>query len=149
MASAISPWFMAFLSESSGRMVIMHVGGGFTGIARHLRDEISMKPLGQAAIAIAMLALQQTGRAAEWSYCVAPSDAQNRVYISKPFPISAPGAAEPGFDTTLTEHRLAHDAVECARAGDEAAAIIMRQHAIDVNREWGRQVIDLPWRPLR
>lgn len=110
-----------------------------------------MKPIGTAIVlGLAIMILQQAAaRAAEWSYCVAPADAQNRIYISKPFPISATGAAEPGFDTALTEHRLAHDAVECARAENEAAAIIMRQHAIEVNREWGRQVIDMPWRPLR
>jgi hypothetical protein len=139
---------MVILSESRRPTAIMHNGGGFSGIARHLRDETAMKPIGPITIVLAMLVLQQAGRAAEWSYCIAPSDAQNRIYISKPFPISAAGAAEPGFDTTLTEHRLAHDAVECARAEDEAAAIVMRQHAIDVNRKWGRQVIDMQWRPL-
>jgi hypothetical protein len=108
-----------------------------------------MKPIGPIAIALAMVVFQQTGRAAEWSYCIAPSDAQNRIYISKPFPIGARDAAEPAFDTALTRQRLAHDAVECAHADDEAAAIVMRQHAIDVNRQGGRKVIDLPWRPLR
>jgi hypothetical protein len=109
-----------------------------------------MTPIKTAVtLALAMMALQQTARAAAWGYCVAPADAQNRVYVSKPFPVSATDAAEPGFDTALTEHRLAHDAVECARAENEAAAIIMRQHAIAVNRGWGREVIDMPWRPLR
>lgn len=108
-----------------------------------------MKPMRAVTIALAMTALQQTAHAAEWGYCVAPSDAQNRIYISQPFPISAQSAAEPGFDNTLTEHRLAHDAVECARAENEAAAIIMREHAVSVNRGWGRKVVDMPWRPLR
>lgn len=108
-----------------------------------------MKLTLRVTLLLATLFLQQTAHAAQWEYCVAPSDAQNRIYLSKPFPISARGAAEPGFDSALTEHRLEHDAVECARADSEAAAIIMRQHAAAVNREWGRQVIDMPWRPLR
>jgi hypothetical protein len=108
-----------------------------------------MKPMRAVTIALAMTTLQLTARAAEWGYCVAPSDAQNRIYVSRPFPIGAPGAAEPGFDIALTAHRLSHDAVECARAESEAAAIIMRQHAIEVNRGWGRQVVDMPWRPPR
>jgi hypothetical protein len=41
MAAAISPWFMAFLSESRDDTAIMHRGGGFTGFARHLRDEFA------------------------------------------------------------------------------------------------------------
>lgn len=109
-----------------------------------------MKPIKAAiTLALAMLVLQQRTHAAEWGYCVAPADAQHRIYISKPFPVSVPGADEPGFDITLTAHHLAHDMVECARAANEAAAVIMRQHAIDVNREWGRQVVDVPWQPQR
>jgi len=108
-----------------------------------------MRPKRAVTIAMAATILQLAAHAAGWAYCVAPADVQNRIYISPPFPISAPGAAEPGFDSNLAEHRLEHDTVECARAGSEAAAVIMRQHAIDVNRQWGREVIDVPWRPLR
>ena len=127
----------------------MHVEGRLYGIARHLRDDIAMKPIKAAiTLALAMTVMQQTAYAAEWGYCVAPSDAQNRIYISPPFPVSVAGADEPGFGDALTGKRLQHDAVECARAENEAAAIIMRQHAIAVNREWGREVIDMPWRPL-
>jgi hypothetical protein len=122
-------------------------GGGVTDIARHSRDDFAMKPI-EAAIALllAMTVLQQTARAAEWSYCVAPSDAQNRIYISKPFASVGP-RAEAEFDEALQARQLPHDAVECARADDQASAIVMRQQAITVNREWGRQVIDLRWRP--
>lgn len=123
--------------------------GGITGMARHSRDEIAMRPKRAVTITLAMMVLQQTAHAAGWGYCVAPAEAQNRVYVSPPFPISAPGTAEPGFDTRLAESHLRHDTVECARADSEAAAIIMRQHAVDVNRQWGREVIDVPWRPLR
>jgi hypothetical protein len=109
-----------------------------------------MKPIKAAlTLGLAMVVLPHTARAAEWAYCIAPANAQNRIYVSKPFPISAAGAAEPGFEATLTEHRLPHDGVACARAENEAAAIIMREHAVAVNRGWGRQVIDMPWRPLR
>ncbi len=101
-------------------------------------------------LALATLFLQQqTAHAAAWSYCVAPADAQNKLYVSAPFPIGTADAAETGFETTLTEHHLAHDAVQCTHAGTEAVAIVMRQHAIDVNRDLRRQVIDVPWRPER
>ena len=107
-----------------------------------------MKPIESAfALVLAMTVIQQTAHAAEWGYCVAPSDAQNRIYISMPFPVSAAAADESGFDAALTGHRLDHDAVECARAESEADAIVMRQHAVDVNRDWGRQVIQMRWRP--
>jgi hypothetical protein len=56
---------MAFLPESRSPMAIMHNGGGFTGIARPLRQETAMKPIGSIAIALAMVVFQQTGRAAE------------------------------------------------------------------------------------
>lgn len=107
-----------------------------------------MKPVKAAiTLALAMTVMQQTARAAEWSYCVAPSDAQNRIYISPPFPVRVSGTDEPGFGDALTGKHLRHDAVDCARAENEAAAIIMRQHAIAVNRDWGREVITVPWRP--
>ena len=141
---------MAFLSESLGPMVIMHIGAALRALRDICATKTVMKPIKAAiTLALAMMVLQQTAGAAEWSYCVAPSDAQNRIYISSPFPINAQSEAEPGFDNTLTEHRLNHDAVECARADNEAAAVIMRQHAVAVNRQWGRQVVDMPWRPLR
>lgn len=106
-----------------------------------------MKPIkATIALALAMTALQHTARAAEWSYCVAPSDAQNRIYVSKPF-VSVGPRAEAEFDDALNARQLPHDAVECARADDQASAIVMRQQAVNVNRDWGRQVIDLRWRP--
>jgi hypothetical protein len=150
MAATISPRFMAFLSESREHTAIMHPRGRLYGFCATFARPIRMKPIKAAmALGLAMMVLHQTARGAEWAYCIAPADAQNRIYVSNPFPVSAAGAAEPGFDIALTEHRLPHDTVECARAENEAAAIIMRQHAVAVNRQWGRQVIDMPWRPLR
>lgn len=99
-----------------------------------------------ASLLLASLLLRNTAKAADWSYCVAPADAENRIYISTPFAAVGP-RAEADFDDTLAKQHLPHDSVECARADDEAAAVVMRQHAIDVNRLWGRQVIDLRWRP--
>ena len=123
----------------------MHTGAAVRAFARYLHDDTAMKPVNAAiTLALAMTVMRQPARAAEWSYCVAPADAQNRIYISKTFPIRVAGAAEPGFSDALTGQGLSHDAVECARAENEATAVMMRQHAIDVNREGGRQVIDMP-----
>jgi hypothetical protein len=100
------------------------------------------------ALVLAALTLQRAAVAADWSYCVAPADAKNRLYVSLPFPAIGP-RAEARFDRTLARRRLPHDVVECPRADDEESAVVMRQHAIEVNRQWGRQVIDTHWRPRR
>ena len=95
---------------------------------------------------VASLLFHNPAQAADWSYCVAPADAENRIYVSMPF-VSVGPWAESDFDDALAKRRLRHDAVECARADDEATAVIMRQQAIAVNRTWGRLVIDLRWPP--
>ncbi|HVZ53215.1 MAG TPA: hypothetical protein VG986_14720 [Pseudolabrys sp.] len=93
-----------------------------------------------------LLTVQGASAAADWSYCVAPSNAHHRIYISTPFPAVGP-RAESEFDQTLVSRQLAHDAVQCARADDESQAVMGREYAVEVNRRWGRQVVDLNWRP--
>lgn len=84
--------------------------------------------------------------AGEWSYCLAPSDGQKRVYISAPFSIAKPaGEIESDFNRILNVMKIAHDDVQCPRAGDEQSAVIMREQAIRFNRQFGRQIFYLTW----
>lgn len=96
--------------------------------------------------ALFLIALQQGALATDWSYCVAPSEADKRIYISLPFPWIG-SRAEALFGAALATHNFSFDIVECARTDDESDAAVMRQHAIDVNRQEGREVIETHWRP--
>ena len=106
-----------------------------------------MKPTQAAAIILLLTCADVRARAGDWSYCLAPDDAENRIYISHPF-ASGSAKAEGAFEGTLTQRHLRHDSVQCPRADDEASAIVMHQHAVEVNRSSGRQVIDTPWHAL-
>jgi hypothetical protein len=104
-----------------------------------------MKPTRAIALIAFVLCLGTPARAADWGYCIAPADADNRIFISRPFPSDGP-KAEGEFEDSLDRRHLRHDAVECPRADDQATAVVMHQHAVDVNRLWGRQVVDIPMR---
>ena len=106
-----------------------------------------MKPTQAAALILLLTSVDVSARASDWSYCLAPAEADNRIYLSQPFPAGSV-KAEGEFNDLLAQRRLRHDSVQCPRTGDEASAIVMRQHAIDLNRSWGRQVVDTPLRAL-
>lgn len=99
-----------------------------------------------AFILIVLAAASRCASAAEWSFCIAPAERENRIYVSRPF-VSVGSKTEQEFDETLWARSLRHDSVQCPRADNEAAAVVMHQHAVDVNRDWRRQVIDIPWQP--
>jgi hypothetical protein len=105
-----------------------------------------MRPIYAFALALMVLLLPRAAAAADWGYCIAPSEADNRIYMSMTFrPFGS--QAEADFDASLQRRGLRHSTVQCARANDEESATVMRRHAVEVNRLWGRQVIDLQWRP--
>ena len=104
-----------------------------------------MKPTQAAVLILLLTCIDVSARASDWSFCIAPADAENRIYMSQPFP-SGSAKAEGEFNNLLTQRRLHHDSVQCPRAGDEASAVVMHEHAVEVNRSSGRQVIDTPWR---
>jgi hypothetical protein len=106
-----------------------------------------MKPTQAAALILLLTCIDVRALASDWSFCIAPAEADNRIYMSQPFPAGS-AKAEGEFNDLLTQRRLRHDSVQCPRADDEASAVVMRQHAIEVNRSWGRQVVDTPWRAL-
>lgn len=95
-----------------------------------------------------MLLLPQLAHAADWRYCLAPSHAQRKVYISPPFLAALPmDDLESQFGRSLRHSGLRFDDVQCPRGGDETAVLTMQQHAIAVNRELGNQIINLRWKP--
>lgn len=92
--------------------------------------------------------LSQTALADDWRYCLAPSHAEHKIYISRPFLATVSmDDAESQFGRTLSRMGLRFDDVQCPRSDDETGVLTMQQHAIAVNREQGNQIIDLPWRP--
>ena len=107
-----------------------------------------MRILAATVVLGGMLLFAGSAAAATWSFCIAPADSQNRIYISRPFQ-SLGERAERQFDEALWSRRLLHDSVQCPLADSEASAIIMHQHAIDVNREWRRKIIELSWGPTQ
>jgi hypothetical protein len=94
------------------------------------------------------LAIPQSAFAADWRYCLAPSHAEHKIYVSPPFPATlSMDEIESQFGRTLSRSGLHFDDVQCPRSDGETAALTMQQHAIVVNRELGNQIINLRWKP--
>jgi hypothetical protein len=110
-----------------------------------------MDRLMRAVLAPALLVvtfLPQKTLAADWRYCLAPSHAEHKVYMSPPFPATMPmDDAESQFARTLSQSGLRFDDVQCPRGNGQTAALTMQQHAITLNRELGNEVINLRWKP--
>jgi hypothetical protein len=99
------------------------------------------------ALALSVL-LPQVATAEDWRYCVAPSHADHKIYMSSPFRATITmDAAETQFGRVLFREGLRHDDVQCPLSDSEASALAMQRHAVGVNRELGMQVIDTGWRP--
>ena len=85
-------------------------------------------------------------RSAAWQYCLAPSYAENKIYISAPFPKSASlHASETAFAKKLLESEIQHDAIQCPNGNDESAILSMRQRAMSFNQDRGNTIITLAW----
>jgi hypothetical protein len=101
-----------------------------------------------ASALVATTLLPRSALAADWRYCLAPSHAERKIYISSPFPATVSmDDAESQFGQVLSRMSMRFDDVQCPRADDEAGAQTMQQHAIQVNSEMGNQIVELPWRP--
>lgn len=99
-----------------------------------------------AVVTTALLA--QPACAGDWRYCLAPSHAQHKIYMSPPFPATVSmGDAQSQFGRLLSESGLRFDDVQCPRGDDETAAMTMQQHAIGVNRQLGNAIVHLRWQP--
>ncbi len=103
----------------------------------------------RALLALGLLALTaQNAKASDWRYCLAPSHAEHKIYVSPPFPATVSmDEAESQFGRTLSRSGLHFDDVQCPRSDGETAALTMQQHAIVVNRELGNEIINLRWKP--
>jgi hypothetical protein len=85
-------------------------------------------------------------RPGAWQYCLAPSYADNKVYISAPFPKSVSlHANEKAFARKLHESKIQHGAVQCPNGSDEPSLLSMRQRAISFNEDRGNTIVTLGW----
>jgi hypothetical protein len=85
-------------------------------------------------------------RSSAWQYCLASSYAENKVYISAPYPKSASlYASETAFAKRLLQSEIQHDAVQCPNGNDEPSISSMRQRAISFNQDRGNMIITLDW----
>jgi hypothetical protein len=88
-----------------------------------------------------------TALAGDWQYCLAPSYARHKVYVSKPFPMRAEaGVADSVFEKKLQRAGARYNDIQCPRAADRQAIEAMRRYAIAWNKELGRTVVRMPWR---
>lgn len=86
--------------------------------------------------------------AQDWRYCLAPSRAEHKIYLSLPFPATmSMDAAESQFGRALARSGLRYDDVQCPQSDSESGALAMQRHAIGVNREMGIDVINTRWKP--
>jgi len=109
------------------------------------------KPVMGLGLALAMaLSLCQTAMALEWQYCLAPSNADHKIYFSGAFATSAGvGSADGSFEQALMQAHLSHDEVQCPRADNENSILAMLQAAVAYNQKVGRKVVYVRWEPAR
>jgi hypothetical protein len=103
----------------------------------------------RALLALALIvSLPQIALAENWRYCLAPSHAEHKIYMSLPFPATiAMDAAESQFGRSLTRSGVRYDDVQCPQSDSESGALAMQRHTISINRELGIQVINMHWKP--
>jgi hypothetical protein len=103
----------------------------------------------RALLALALtLAVPQIARAGDWLYCLAPSGADHKIYMTAPFQeSSATGDAESQFRRSLSWSGLVYDVVQCPRSDNETAALAAQQQAMDYNRKLGNQIVSMHWIP--
>jgi hypothetical protein len=106
----------------------------------------SFWPVG-AALFIQLAGLQFAA-AAEWRFCIAPSNPEHKIYMTAPFLAgTSMEAMEASFHLALDHAGRRHDSVQCPTGANEQAVRAMRQHADDFNRQMGNEVIAVDWRP--
>jgi hypothetical protein len=99
---------------------------------------------------ILIVASLQSALAADWQYCLAPSKAEHKIYMSDAFPVRGTlYDADNEFEQTLDRAGLYHDVVQCPRADDEAAIVAMEQYAVTFNRKIGNVIVHLPLKKAR
>jgi hypothetical protein len=95
-------------------------------------------------------ASSQTALATDWQYCLAPSQAEHKIYMSGAFPVrGALDDADSAFEWMLDQAGLRHDVVQCPRADDERSIMMMEQYAIGFNQGNGNTIVHLPLEKTR
>ena len=95
-------------------------------------------------------ASSQAALAADWQYCLAPSQAEHKVYMSDPFPVRGTlEDADTAFEQMLDLAGLRHDVVQCPRADDERSIVMMQQYAISFSHGTGNTIVHLPLEKMR
>jgi len=104
--------------------------------------------IGLAAQLFVQAASLELALAAEWRFCIAPSNQERKIYITAPFfAATAMEAMENAFHLALERSGRRHDGVQCPTGATEQAVRAMRLHADEFNRQMGIEVIPVDWRP--
>ncbi len=97
-----------------------------------------------------LAASSQTTFAADWQYCLAPSHAEHKIYMSATFPVrGALGDSDSAFQRMLDNAGLRYDDIQCPRADDERSIVMMMQYAISLNKDNGNTIVHLPLGGMR
>jgi hypothetical protein len=100
-----------------------------------------------ASLVIVIAGLRFAG-AAEWRFCIAPSNQEHKLYITAPFLAGiSMEAMESGFHQVLDRSGRHHDSVQCPTGPNEQSVRTMRLHADEFNRQLGNEVIPIDWKP--
>jgi hypothetical protein len=100
------------------------------------------------ASGVVYMAGAQFAFAVEWRFCIAPSNQEQRIYMTAPFLAGMPlEVMENGFHQALNRSGHRHDSVQCPTGANEQAVRAMRLHADEFNRQMGNEVIPIDWKP--
>jgi len=114
-------------------------------------NAIATRPISYTIASKKAGAIRQTTLADDWQdwlYCLAPSHAEHKIYLSTPIPVTGiVGSADAAFDQMLSEARIPHDAVQCPMAANKPTLVFRRKYAIRLNTEIGNAVVTLNWKP--
>lgn len=84
----------------------------------------------------------------DWQYCLAPSHAERKIYLSAPIPMTGSlGQADAAFHEMLNKAGIPHDEVQCPKAPNKRTLLFRQRNAIRLNDEIGNATIDLNWEP--
>ena len=95
------------------------------------------------------IAGSQFALAAEWRFCIAPSDQEHKMYMTNPFLIgTSMGSLERDFDQLLHRWGRFHDSVQCPTGANEQAVRAMHEYAEVFNQRIGKMVVVIDWKPV-
>ncbi|MDI1343036.1 MAG: hypothetical protein PSV22_02900 [Pseudolabrys sp.] len=133
------------INEARGHISAKMQVGDRSGYAFAKRTLYSMMGIRFfVGLAVVVISAQPTF-AADWQYCLAPSRADHKVYMSATFPLrGALGSSDSAFQRMLDSAGLRYDDIQCPRADDERSIVMMMQYAISFNKDNGNAIIHLP-----